>query len=315
MPSVLNEHFRYLASGERTEAYRAALREVLQPGDTVADLGCGLGILGLLALEEGAGHCTGIDNSNAIELARQSFARSGMAERANFLRGATFDISLPEPVDLLLCDHIGFFGFDYGIIAMLADARKRLLRPGGRIMPHSMAIGIALVESEALRGRVARWSQPQVHPAYHWLGEHEANTKHAATFSAANMISEGQEIARIDFTKDADEVLSFEGTLTAQRDGVIDGICGFFNCGLSATVSITNSPFAPDAIARPQAFLPCRAPIAVREGESIKLVLRMRHDPCLIAWSIESAAGAPPQQMSTLHSSIIPNRDGNTRPC
>ena len=35
----------------------------------------------------------------------------------------------------MLCDHLGYFGFDYGIIELLQDARERFLKPRGIVVP------------------------------------------------------------------------------------------------------------------------------------------------------------------------------------
>ena len=48
---MLEEHLTYVADHKRLEQYRAALAQTLNPGDKVADLGCGTGILGLLCLQ------------------------------------------------------------------------------------------------------------------------------------------------------------------------------------------------------------------------------------------------------------------------
>ena len=53
--SELAEHQGYLADERKIAAYRAALAEVVEPGDTVLDLGAGSGLLGYLACEAGAG--------------------------------------------------------------------------------------------------------------------------------------------------------------------------------------------------------------------------------------------------------------------
>ena len=95
------------------EILRNAVRDAVQPGDRVLDLGCGVGVLGLFALEAGAGHVTFVDETAIIEIARESMARAGFAERCSFVEGSSYDISLPERVDIILSDHLGFFGIDY----------------------------------------------------------------------------------------------------------------------------------------------------------------------------------------------------------
>lgn len=308
MPSVLNEHYHYLALAKRNAAYGKALGEIVQPGDTIADLGCGVGILGLLALEAGAEHCTGIDQTAAIEIARETMRREGLEDRFTAIRGSTFDTDLPDRVDLLVCDHIGYFGFDYGIIAMLADARKRMLKPGGRIVPQAMDMQIALAECPNIHAKLQRWAEPAMPPAFRWLGEYEANKVHSRRLDAGAMLSEPATIASVDFREDAPDLFTFKDTLVATSDGEMHAVCGFFTSALSDAVRITNSPFSDEAIGRANAILPCRTPFAVREGDAVEVRLSIRHDPRIINWTVTSPGGEK-QAMSTWNSQILSRDD------
>ena len=52
---MLEEHLGYVADRIRLERFRIGIAKVIRPGDHVADLGCGSGILGLLCLRAGGG--------------------------------------------------------------------------------------------------------------------------------------------------------------------------------------------------------------------------------------------------------------------
>ena len=82
--------------------------------------------LGLLCLPS---RMYGIDSTAMIEVARET---RRLGERTTFIRGHSHHIELPERVDVVICDHVGCFGFDYGIMHTLQDARQRFLKPGGR---------------------------------------------------------------------------------------------------------------------------------------------------------------------------------------
>ena len=60
----------------------------------------------------------------ATEAARRTIEGAGFSGRAEFIQGNSFEMDLPERVDLIVCDHIGYFGFDYGVLELLADAEK-----------------------------------------------------------------------------------------------------------------------------------------------------------------------------------------------
>ena len=147
MGNALEEHYDYLSDARRLEKFEQAVSRAVMPGDRVADIGCGFGVLGMMCLKAGAAHAWGIDETPAIEIARETVARGGLADRYTCLHESSFRAELPGPVDIVICDHVGYFGFDYGIVAALSDARRRFLKPGGKVMPERIVLQVAAAQS------------------------------------------------------------------------------------------------------------------------------------------------------------------------
>ncbi len=309
MIDVLNEHLEYLNLTGRLPLYRQAVEEVIQPGDTVADLGCGLGVLGLLCLEAGASEVWGIDSSDAIQLARESVAKAGLGDRYHCVPKSTFHAVLPQKVDLLICDHIGFFGFDYGIIAMLEDARRRFLKPGGAIIPQSMDLMVAGVSSDVCRNKASAWQAEHIPAEYRWLDGHYRGAKHHHKHSGDELISAAVRLGRISLSEDNPELLSFSASLSINRSGLFDGVAGWFDCALSPSVRMTNSPLDPASIGRSQAFLPAAKPFTVEAGDEVEFSIRIRHEEEILAWTISPPRGAPVQKLSTWHGALLKPAD------
>ena len=61
MPARIAYHKRLLEDARRVDLYRQAIRRLVRPGMRVLDLGCGTGVLGLMALQAGAERLYGID--------------------------------------------------------------------------------------------------------------------------------------------------------------------------------------------------------------------------------------------------------------
>jgi type I protein arginine methyltransferase len=283
--AALEEHHSYLSLAHRAELYHAAIVQALSPGDTVADLGCGFGVLGLYCLEAGASQVWGIDSTDAIDIAAQTTARMGYAERYNCLHERSFRAQLSEPVDLLICDHVGHFGLDYGIIAMLEDARRRLLKPGGRIIPQAIALQIAGVASPLARNKLDAWQREPVPPAYAWLASYAANTKHVVSFSPDDLATKPVALGRVDLATDSPAVLSFAASLEVTANGALDGLGGWFACELAPGVTMTNAPGAPERIDRSQVLLGFEVPLAVIAGDTIAVTVKFRHEDGILAWS------------------------------
>ena len=133
---MLDEHLGDVADRRRLNRFRAAVDKVLHTGDRVTDLGCGSGVLGLLCLQAGASRVFAIDSTPMIRVAREVLARAGLQDRCVFVPGHSHRVELPEPAHPReICDQVGYFGFDYGIVDTLQDARRRFLKPGGRRYP------------------------------------------------------------------------------------------------------------------------------------------------------------------------------------
>ena len=305
MTSVLDEHLAYLTLPHRQGLYERALAAVLKPGDVVADLGCGVGVLGMAALRAGAVRAYGIDHSDAIELARESAARTGLADRYTCIRGSTFQTDLPEQVDLIICDHVGFFGFDYGIIAMLDDARRRMLHPGGQIMPRRLRLFAAGAQSADARDRIDRWQHDPVPQDQRWLHEYSLNTKQSHDFVAEDICTDPVALGEIDLTVANPDSFAFTASLSALRDSRIDGLACWFECELAEGVWMTNSPLAADSIGRSNAFFAAREAFAVTAGDVIDISFRIRPAEHLIAWTIQPPGDAPRQKLSTWAGQIL----------
>lgn len=291
MSETLDEHYGYLADRVKLERYRAAIERLVQPGHVVMDLGCGSGVLGLMALRAGAGKVLFVDESSIIEVARQTIARAGLAGRAEFFLANSFELDLRERADIVVCDHVGYFGFDYSILALLADARRRFLKPGGVLVPAAVDLALAPVESESGRDLVARWRSGAVPDDFAWVGASAANTKHAIEATAENLLADAALLATLEPGTDAAEFLSWQADFKCTRCGTLDGLLGWFDARLCDDIRMSNSPLSADKLERPQAFLPLLEmysdPVSVCEGEPIRATVMVRPDDHILAWTVE----------------------------
>ena len=284
--SALEEHWGYVADPVRLERFRRSIGSVVRPGDLVADLGCGSGVLTLLSLQAAAGRVYAIDNSRMLAVARESIARCGFGDRVSFIQGRSQKVELPERVDVVLCDHVGWFGFDYDILALLADARRRFLKSDGVVIPGVIELKLAAVESEACRAVAERWSDADVPAAYRWLRHSSINSKHSVELETRELLSPPADLGALALRDDQPDYLSWSANLRVERDGEVHGLGGWFDCELAAGVRMTNSPLATDRIDRPQVFLPIDAPLRVTAGDSLNVTITARPADHLLGWSV-----------------------------
>ena len=286
MTKTLEEHYSYLADKVKLASYQAAIDKVVQPGHVVLDLGCGSGLLGLMALRAGARRVLFVEHGSVIEMARQAVANAGFTEKAAFFHTNSFELDLPERADVIICDHVGYFGFDYGVVELLADAKDRFLKPGGTLIPAKIELKLAPIESGEYRSLVDQWRNGSVPDEFAWVASTSANTKHSANLEQENLLADPATLTTIDLGAESAPFHSWDAEFTCTRDGTLDGLAGWFECTLIDDIVMTNSPTAQECLARPQAFLPLETPTAIKAGETVKATVFARPADNVIGWVV-----------------------------
>ena len=189
------EHARMLHDEHRTGDFLAALVAVVRPGDVVLDIGTGSGVLAVGAARAGARRVYAVEASDIADVSEQVFAANGVTDRVTLVRGWSRQIELPEPADLLVAEIIGNAPLEEEILETMLDARRRLLKPDARLIPHCLTLlarPLRLPDSDARQraiGRVGvqRWR--------HLYGMEFQPLLDAAAQSPVNMPTEAEMVA------------------------------------------------------------------------------------------------------------------------
>jgi len=312
MSLLLDEHRQYLSDRPRIDAFRRAIHATVRPGDIVVDLGCGTGILGLMACEADAARVYAIDESGMIEIARAIARRNGVADRITHIASHSTRVTLPERADVLVFDQIGRLGFDAGLLDLAADARRRLLAPGARIVPGPVSLAIALVSAPVMRDRVDFWrSRPagiDAAPAFATA----INTGYPIEPAEITLLSEAAPAMTFDAASWDGDQLSAAFTLVATRDGRLDGLCGWFAAELAPGIRMTNDPAAPDRINRRPGFLPIERPLAIARGDRLDVSVHVLPADSMLSWEVARADGADRMRHSTWKG-LLPTQEALAR--
>lgn len=107
------------------------LRSVIRPGDSVADIGCGSGILGVTALVLGARRAVGLDiNPAAVEVSMQNARRNRVDHLWSVTESGTD--SLEGHFDVVVANILA------PVLVDLAAELRRLMAPGGSLVISGM---------------------------------------------------------------------------------------------------------------------------------------------------------------------------------
>lgn len=262
-----------IADAGRFRAYALAIAGAVRPGDTVADIGCGVGVFALLACRAGARRVFAIEPANSIQFARELAAANGFTERIEFVQRDSRKTELPERVNVIVSDLRGVLPLFGQAIPSLEDARQRLLATGGIMIPQRDTLKAAVIEAEEYYSRLTtpwRKAVPELNlsPAVLPI----LNQFYSASFKKDQLLTEAQDWGLFDYTVGAAKRVTAELDFRAVRDGVAHGVCLWFEAALIENIGYSSGP-APAGSVHGQLFLPWLEPVALAKEQEIQVGL------------------------------------------
>ena len=276
--SEIELHRKLLGDRLRNEAFHAALKQVIQPGETtIADLGAGTGFLSFLARQLGAAHCTLVEYSGTLELAQQ-LARQNRIDGLSFVRAHSAELRKPPKVDVVVTETLGNYALEENLLETAIDAR-RYLKPGGTIIPGRLQQFAAPVFDGRLQRELDVW--PQV--------GYGLNLASARTISLNNMYVKlvqptdlgGRNLGKVwddlDLrpqakAADSRRQKTISWTQAELAATTVEGFALWWDCELVPGVSLSTSPFLPPTHWE-QIYLPLLEPLALQPGDTLEVTL------------------------------------------
>jgi protein arginine N-methyltransferase 7 len=149
----LDYYAELLRGSSRIDAFGAAIRAVVRPGDRVLDLGTGLGTYAFLAARAGAAKVWAVERDPIAHVAETLAATNGLAGRVEVLRGDAETMALPDAVDVLVFEDFPTSLLDERTHALLRHVQKVLV-PDGTMIPRAAHLCVAPVQSEDLHRQI-----------------------------------------------------------------------------------------------------------------------------------------------------------------
>ncbi|KAF6075552.1 protein arginine methyltransferase 6 [Phyllostomus discolor] len=159
--SDISVHEEMIADRVRTDAYRlgimrnwAALRD-----KTVLDVGAGTGILSIFCAQAGARRVYAVEASSIWQQAQEVVRLNRLEDRVHVLPGPVETVELPEQVDVIVSEWMGYGLLHESMLSSVLHARAKWLKEGGLLLPASAELFLAPISDHTLDLRLGFWSQ------------------------------------------------------------------------------------------------------------------------------------------------------------
>jgi type I protein arginine methyltransferase len=275
----ISDYGGMVRDGVRFTPYVEALRRNITSETVMLDIGAGTGIMSFLAVQLGAKRVYAVEPDVSIEIGKLCAAGIPSADRIIWIRDLSTQIELPEKVDLVVGDLHGVLPFHPGNIPSLADARKRHLKPGGKILPQRDLLYVVPAKSPV------EWRTVETP----WrTNEFSLNLTPAIPYvvgtwwrAQSNAIKPEQLLAtpalwgEVNYQEAESESLSGDLTWTVGREETMDGYYVWFDGVVDDGLEFSNSPLLPELVYG-RAFFPLEEQVSVVAGDEVRLRLSVR---------------------------------------
>jgi SAM-dependent methyltransferase len=142
-------HIPVIRDEARNAAYEAALRRAVTPNSRVLEIGCGTGILAMMAARAGAREVVTCEMTPAIaDKAAEIVARNGYSDRVRVIaKHSTMldaETDLGGRADILVSEIVDNALLGEAVLPAHERAVRDLLKPGARVIPARGTIRVAL---------------------------------------------------------------------------------------------------------------------------------------------------------------------------
>lgn len=276
-------HDLLLGDELRMTAFRAAIDEVVRPGSTVLDLGTGTGILAEWALRTGARVVYAVElNKSFLDMAVARIEAAGHGARFRPVLGLSFDVDIPDSVDVIMSETMGNIADNEGFVEILKDARRRFLAVGGVMIPRRVESYLVPVAAERAHAEVRRASPQGGNGREQFalqLRRRQARGPfdfyYDAIIPTSCHLSKPRLARQYEFGDEETATYELRLAYTAHRAGLMTGIKGYFVATLSDAVTLDIS--GDDIEGRTTSdswkhcYLPVESPCPVQAGDRIHL--------------------------------------------
>ncbi|KAI6178930.1 hypothetical protein M3Y98_00555200 [Aphelenchoides besseyi] len=256
----LNQQQNMLQDFVRTSTYQRAIlsNSVDFKDKVVMDVGAGTGILSFFAVHSGAKQVYAVEASSMAIHCQELVRSNNLSDRITVISGKVEEIELPEKVDVIVSEPMGYLLVNERMLESYVHARK-FLNPNGRMFPTTSKLYFSLFSDEPVY-------QEQIQKSTFWFNEHFYGVNLSALKSQAftevfkqpvidtwptSILCSEVTFWSYNFEKDSEEKLheiSIPFELKITRSCLMHGLAFWFDVsfiGSQATFVLSTAPSEP----------------------------------------------------------------------
>jgi protein arginine N-methyltransferase 1 len=271
-------HRTLIADRVRNEAFRKALASVIKKGETtVADIGAGTGLMGLIAAKLGAREVYLYEAAEVAGVA-DAVLKANRAKVCQLMPCHSTEMQDPPRADVVVSETLGNYALEENVIATLADARLRHLKDGGVIIPARISQFVAPVVTDRIHRELTVWDEAGEGIDLAPARTMSLNNVYVRTLALEDLLDGGRSAQAWDeIVLGSEKKANRKGEAAWKLGGAttIYGFAYWWSAELVPGVDLSTAPDAPRTHWE-QLYFPLLEPMACSAGESVTVSLRSR---------------------------------------
>lgn len=276
--NIMNEevprwHIGMMNDTYRNDAFLEAIKKVVKKDDFVFEIGTGSGLLSMMSIDQGAKKVITCETIETIsQVAEKIIKKNNYENKITVINKHSKDINIgldiPNKADVIISEILSSEFLGEGVLASLSDAKKRLLKDGGKIIPESGGIMIALLgESKMIKEKiyVEKVAGYDLSEFNFVIGRKQGIYPKEGDI---NVISESEESFKFNFYDEFFNNKTADIALVANKSETCYGIITWNKINLSKDIIYENKPFESESHWMNPVYL-FDKPIEIKEGEKI----------------------------------------------
>lgn len=275
--SSVVDHRAMIFDKVRNPLYEKAISDAVTKDSVVLDLGCGLGIHGLMAAKYGAKRVYFVEPEDVIEVAKEISKSNNFNSEQIFIKGKIEDIDLPEKVDLIISVFTGNFLMEEDLLPSLFLARDKYLKKNGKLIPDSAYMEcVPVFLPKFYEEEINCWSEINFgidfSPAKNYVTNHVFYPRHPIS---PEYLCNPQKFFYLDLHKDNSTEIDHSLEFKTEKNAICHGVMGWFNINIGKNC-LSTSPKNPKTHWK-HAFLPLQKPLELKKNDTINFKLTRKH--------------------------------------